>query len=120
MSLLRRTFLFATTAAIAGCYSDPEMPRIHTTPEGCYTTISQRGELVNLDVLPIPSFQETLLRMIPFSGPDAVHCWFRMPSNRIMLVVGDSCRPHSEYQFERKDGTWQLADSREVELVLCH
>ena len=110
----------ATAVAIAGCYSDPQMPRIHTTPDGCYTAISQHGELVDRDVLPIPSLQESLLQMIPAGPPDAAHCWYRTPSNRLKLLVGDSCDVHTEYEFERKDGNWRLADSHKVEVVLCH
>jgi hypothetical protein len=105
---------------LAGCQSDPDLQRIHRTPPGCYTQISQHGEAVERDVVPAPAVQERLLQMIPPAERAATHCWFLTPARRLKLVVEEACGPHSEYEFERKVHAWMLARSHREELVLCH
>src|SRR5688500_7109801 len=104
--------------ALAGCRAAPTP--VPTPPSGCYATIPQRGEAVDLNVTPEQSLTDQLVQLIPESDRNVQHCWFSTPESNLKLVAGDACSPHGVYEFQWNADAWVLAKSRREEFVHCH
>lgn len=114
----RGAALVAIVATLGtACSSDPALPRVRHPEVDCYKVISVHGELVDQNVLPAPSLQETLLQMISAADRGEHLCWFTTPSGKLRLEAGYHCNPHTDYLFERKNGAWTLTERRRDELA---
>jgi hypothetical protein len=119
--MLRLFIVGLVTSTIVGCTAQPQLPspnlnwtRVSGISAGCVSFAPREREAVDLNILPTPTFEETLEVQLAAEVPKAPRCWYERPSGSVRLFAGDFCGVGIDAFFEQHDSEWKLVKTNDV------